>query len=76
MKQLELLEQELAMVQENIIRVKEYVKEQKYLDEISKSNYKTYRYNSLVVGELKHRLTALKQRITLVGKISTHGLFE
>jgi predicted nuclease with TOPRIM domain len=68
MKQLELLEQELKMVQENIQRIKEYQK-----DEQNKA-YKPY--NSHVVGELKHRLTALKQRITLVNGITTSDLWR
>jgi len=67
MKQLELLEQELKMIQENIQRVKKYQKEQKL--------EKWKPYNSLVVGELKHRLIALKQRITLVSQITTTDLF-
>ena len=66
MEQLELLEQELKMIQENIKRVKKYQKEQQ--------GYRTY--NSNVVGELKHRLIALKQRITLVNKITTMDLWD
>lgn len=67
MKQLELLEQELKMIQENIQRVKEYQQKEEHR--------KWKPYNSLVVGELKHRLTALKQRITLVSQITTTDLF-
>ncbi len=59
MKQLELLEQELKMVQENIQRVKKYQKEMQ-----NGSKYKTY--HSHVVGKLKHRLIALNQKKTLV----------
>ena len=68
MEQLELLEHELKMVQENIKRVKKYQKEE--------GNTKYKPYKSRVLGELKHRLTALKQRITLVNKVSTRDLFE
>ena len=68
MKQLELLEQELEMVQENIQRVKKYQKKGQ------SGKYKTY--NSNVVGELKHRLIALKQRITLVNGITTSDLWK
>lgn len=68
MKQLELLEQELKMIQENIQRVKKYQKQN------IKSEYKPY--NSHVFGELKHRLIALKQRIVLINKESTYSLFD
>ena len=68
MKQLELLEQELKMVQENIQRVKKYQKKEQ--------NRKRKPYQSHVVGELKHRLIALKQRITLVNEISTNDLWK
>ena len=68
MKQLELLEQELKMVQENIQRVKKYQKEEQ--------NKKYRPYHSHVVGELKHRLIALKQRITLVNDITTSDLWR
>ena len=68
MKQLELLEQELIMLQENIIRVKKFQKECK------KNN--GYPYQSRVVGELKHRIISLKQRLTIVSKISTRDLFD
>lgn len=66
MKQLDLLEQELKMVQENIARVKKYQKE--YKDDKP--------YNCHVFGELKHRLVALKQRIVLINKESTYNLFN
>ena len=66
MKQLELLEQELKMIQENITRLKKYQKENK--------EYKPYHCH--VFGELKHRLVALKQRIVLINQESTHNLFN
>jgi hypothetical protein len=68
MKQLELLEQELIMMQENIQRIRDYQK-----DETNKS-WKPY--NSRVVGEFKHRIVALKQRLTLVSAITTSQLFR
>jgi len=68
MKQLELLEQELKMVQENIQRVKKYQKEEQ------NKNWRPY--HSHVVGELKHRLIALKQRINLVNDITTSDLWR
>ena len=68
MKQLELLEQELLMVQENIERIKNYKKEYE--------NQKWQPGQSNVVGELKHRIIALKQRLTLVSSITTNRLFK
>jgi uncharacterized small protein (DUF1192 family) len=68
MKQLELLEQELMMLQENIKRVKAYKKE------CETQKWKPYQSN--VVGELKHRIIALKARLTLVSAITTSSLFE
>lgn len=68
MEQLQLLEQELIMLQENISRVKVY--QQLFESERYSPN------NSNVVGELKHRMKALKQRLTLVGAITTADLFN
>lgn len=65
MKQLELLEMELKLIQENIERVKQYEEE---------NEYRVYKCN--VFGELKHRLTSLKQRITVFNKCTTSDLFE
>ncbi len=66
MKQLQLLEQELIMLQENIERIKKYQK-----DGQNVSNYQ-----SRVVGEFKHRIVALKQRLTLVSQMNTNSLFR
>lgn len=66
MKQLELLEAELKMIQENIERIKEYA-----ADKDNKYNWK-----SRVVGEFKHRCFALKQRLTLASGIITEDLFK
>jgi hypothetical protein len=68
MEQLELLEQELIMLQENIKRIKDYKN-----DEV---NSKWKPYSSRVVGEFKHRIVALKQRLTLVSQIVTSDLFK
>jgi hypothetical protein len=68
MEQLELLEQELKMLLENIDRIK------KFKQENEKSKW--IPYQSRVVGELKHRMVALKQRMTLVSSISTNHLFR
>jgi len=66
MKQLQLLEQELIMLQENIERVKKY----------QKDTTNSHNYQSRVVGEFKHRIVALKQRLTLVSKMNTNSLFR
>lgn len=62
MEQLEFLEQELKMMLENIQRLKEFKKE------------RPWQYQSRVVGEFKHRAVALKQRLTLAGRITTSEL--
>ena len=66
-KQMELLEQELYMLLDNFKRLKEYQqkceKQQGYVP-----------YQSLVVGEIKHRMMALKQRLTICYKITTGDL--
>jgi len=68
MKQLEMLESELILLQDNIKRIKDYQKQNK--DE------KWNPYNSHVIGEFKHRIVALKQRLTLASRITTRDLFK
>ena len=68
MEQLEFLKQELRMLQENIKRLEKFQKENQ--------KNKNYLYQSNVVGEFKHRIIALKQRLTLVSQITTRDLFE
>lgn len=68
MEQLEFLEQELKMLQENIERIKKFKNDEE--------NKKWKPYHSNVVGELKHRIIALKQRLTLVSSIVTSDLFK
>jgi hypothetical protein len=68
MKELEMLEMELSLLLDNIKRLKEYKDENE--------NNKWTPCNSRVVGEFKHRLTALKQRMTLVSQINTSQLFK
>ena len=68
MKELEMFEMEFKLIQDNIKRLKQYQK-----DELNQ-NWKPCHSN--VVGELKHRLIALKQRITLVCNINTNDLFK
>lgn len=66
-KQMKLLEQELHMLLDNIKRLKEYQqkcgKQHGYMP-----------YQSLIVGEIKHRMIALKQRLTICSKITTGDL--
>lgn len=68
MKELEMLEMELSLLKDNIKRIKKYQK--------SEENKKWKPYNSRVVGEFKHRLTSLKQRMTLASKLTTSELFK
>ena len=71
MEQLEFLKQELKMLQDNIKRIEKYQKEQK---EQKESKWKPCQSN--VIGEFKHRIIALKQRLTLVSQITTRDLFN
>ena len=67
MEQLAFLEQELKMMLENIERIKRF-----------KNNEENKKYRpdkSNVVGELKHRSISLKQRLTIVSKMTTSNLF-
>ena len=68
MKQLDLLEVELKMLQENIERIRKFQK--------NPENRSWKPYSSRVVGEFKHRIIALKQRLTLVSSITTSDLFK
>lgn len=68
MSQIELLESELELLKDNISRLKTYKKE------YSKAGHRPY--SSLVLGEFKHRLIALKQRCTLIQNISTHDFLK
>lgn len=67
MEQLELLEIELKMLLENIERLKAFK------NNVDNQKYKPW--NSHVVGEFKHRMIALKQRMLLASKITTRDLF-
>jgi len=68
MKEIELLEMEIKLMQENIVRLKAYIKEHK--------DDKWIPYSSNVFGELKHRGIVMKQRLTQVSKLSTRDLFN
>lgn len=68
MKELEMFEMELQLLQDNIKRLKQFKK--------NNENEKWQPCHSNVVGEFKHRLIALKQRITLVCNLTTNDLFK
>ena len=63
MEQIELLETELILMQDNIKRLKDF--------HLKMKEQKDWSNNSLVVGELKHRAVALKQRLTEIQKINS-----
>ena len=65
-KKIELLENELYLLIDNIERLKAYQQKCEKIGFVP--------YNSLVVGEIKHRMTALKQRLTICSKITTGDL--
>lgn len=66
MKEIELLELEIKLMQDCIKRVREF-----------KDDNKSYNpYSSLIVGELRHRAVAMKQRLTRINKISTRKIFD
>ena len=68
MEQVELLEAELILMQDNIKRLKDYV-----LEEQNKV-WKPCQSN--VLGELKHRSVAIKQRLTQIQKLNTLQFFR
>jgi hypothetical protein len=68
MKEIKLLESEIALLQDTIQRLKEFQKDPQ--------NRSWKQYKSHIVGELRHRCVALKQRLTLVQKITTEDLWK
>jgi len=68
MQEIEMLEMELKLMQENIVRLKQYIKDHE--------EDKWRPHTSHVFGELKHRCIALKQRMTQINKLSTSYLFN
>lgn len=64
LKQIELLEAEMKLMQDNIKRLRERVKEEE-----------GWCYNLHVFGELKHRCVAMKQRLSAINKLSTSQFF-
>jgi len=65
---LELLRAELHLMLDNIDRVNVYINDPE--------NAKYRPNNCLVVGELKHRAVALKQRLTIINKSCTQDFFK
>lgn len=68
MEELEMFEMELQLLQDNIKRLKKFKEDNE--------DAKWQPCQSNVVGEFKHRLIALKQRITLVCNLTTNDLFK
>jgi hypothetical protein len=68
MKQLELLKHELTMLLDNIERI------EKFKEANKSERWKPSQSN--VGGELKHRIISMKQRMTLVSRITTSDLFN
>ena len=68
LRQLEYLESEMKLIQDNIDRVREFVKKE------DDDKYKPH--TSHVFGELKHRLIAFKTRAAVINKLSTTNLFR
>lgn len=65
MKELQKLQAELMLFNDNIERMIEFRKEE------LKADHRYIQCQSAVVGEFKHRIIALKQRLTLASKITT-----
>ena len=65
MEEIEFLEMDLKLLQDSIKRLKKFKKE------VKKDNNKYYPSSSRVMGEVKHRAVALKQRLTLVCQLNT-----
>jgi hypothetical protein len=65
-KEIKMLESEILLIQDNIQRLRTYSKEQ--------SELKWKNSHSLVFGELKHRCTSIKFRLTRIKKFSTYHL--
>ena len=66
MKELELLKSEIHLLLDNIERVEKRIETEK------DSKWKSP--NIAIVGELKHRCVALKQRLTKINSLSTNQI--
>ena len=69
MEEIDRLESELTLMLDNVKRLKAFA------GQCSESPSKWVPYSSNVMGELKHRAVALKQRLTLISHLSTSNLF-
>ena len=70
MEEIDRLESELKLMLDNIERIKTFV------GEYSESPSSWRPTSSNVMGELKHRAVALKQRLTLISHVTTSNLFK
>ena len=69
MEEIDRLESELKLMLDNIVRLKAFVAE------YSESPSSWHPTSSNVMGELKHRGVALKQRLTIISHVTTSNLF-
>ena len=69
MEEISRLESELKLMLDNIARLKAFVAE------YSESPSSWCPTSSNVMGELKHRGVALKQRLTIISHVTTSNLF-
>ena len=70
MEEIDRLESELKLMLDNIERIKTFV------GEYSESPSSWCPTSSNVMGELKHRAVALKQRLTLISHVTSSNLFK
>lgn len=62
MEELELLQSEMVLLNDTIKRLKKYKEDDQF-------GYMPH--NTLIVGELKHRCIAMKQRLTIINKLNS-----
>ena len=70
MEEIDRLESELTLMLDNVKRLKAFA------GQYSENPSNWIPYSSNVMGELKHRAVALKQRLTLISHLSTSSLFK
>ena len=70
MDEINRLESELNLMLDNVKRLKAFVAE------FSESPSSWRPTSSNVMGELKHRAVALKQRLTIISHVTTSNLFK
>lgn len=67
MEELKLLQSEMVLLNDTIKRLKKYKKDNQF-------GYMPY--NTLIVGELKHRCVAMKQRLTIINKLNSQIILK